>query len=141
MSEILQNALKIFDADKNKTFYPVSSHRHHYNIYEFEDGSYVAVDGGREYFRRGNSIKDTFNPNNKIEDYSLTEKSKLGEVKEKLLWGHLGKDGKGPIQYLPFKDLTVEHLKAILAYDDKLHTKLSDIQKIVINYWIHEKSE
>ena len=133
MSNILQNAVKITEG--NEITYLPSNHRHHFNAYEFKNGSSYFVDGGRDYFRKGS--KGDFPSDSKIESFSLMEDSSFEEISEKLLWGTHGKSGKEPIKFLPFKELTKKHLLAILAYDDKLSIKLSNIQKKVINHWLN----
>lgn len=134
MSKILQNAVKI--TEKGKITYLNSTHRHDFVAYEFENGQQYAIDGGINYFKRscGNL------PNGvKIEDYSLNDDSP--NIKEFLLWGHRGKDGKSPLKYAPFAELELDHLRAILEYKDKFNIPLADIQIEVINYWIEQKSK
>lgn len=132
---IIQNALKI--TENGKTTYLPSTHVHHYNRYEFQDKSFVAVDGGCDYFRRGSS-GDLSGKN--IEDYSLNDIDQFSEIADKILWGTRGKSGKEPVKYLPFAELELSHLKAILEYADKLQPGLSELQKKVINFWIDKKS-
>lgn len=132
---IIQNALKI--TENGKTTYLPSTHVHHYNQYNFSDGSWVVVDGGKDYFKRGQSgdLSDK-----DIEDYSLNDIDEFSEIAFKLLWGTRGKSGKDALKYLPFRGLEQSHLKAILDYADKLKPELSEIQKRVINFWIDKKS-
>lgn len=131
--KIIQNAVRILDG--GKFVYLRSEHRHHYNTHTLENGESFAVDGGCEYFRR------SFSENAKkyVTDYSLTDESTFVEVCEKLLWGSRGKNGDDPLLVSPFRELTKEHLGAILEYNEKLETKLRPIQLKVINHWIENK--
>lgn len=63
-------------------------------------------------------------------DSELLENLDL-EPREKLLWGHFGRTGKDPIQYLFIKDLESEHIKNILLTQKLDHTKK----------WINMKNE
>ena len=53
---LIQNAVKITENHPDE-FFLVSAHRHDYNKYTFKDGSFVAVDGGNFYVRRGSNNK------------------------------------------------------------------------------------
>ena len=138
MPKILQNAVKIIE--DGEISYLISSYRHDFVRYDFKNGATRALDGGTAYFKRGCGGPD-LEPGNKIEDYSLTEESSFEDTCRKLMWGSRGKDGKGPLKYSPFAELELDHLKAILQYNDKLEVGLSEIQLKVINYWITEKSK
>jgi len=133
---IIQNAVKITE-DGVVTYLP-STHRHHYNQYKFKNDDTYAVDGGLDYFRRGSGGDSS---SHQIENYNLDDtESSRNEIFEKLLWGTRGKSGKDPVKYLPFRELDVEHLEAILKYNDKLKAALSKIQLGVIRYWIEKKT-
>lgn len=138
---ILQNAVKIIEDGEISYLY--SFLRHDCVAHTFKDGSEVMIDGGGllggggDYFRSNGSL----NRPGKCESWFLNEDSSFDEVKERLLWGHFDKNGKGPLKYSPFAELELDHLKAILQYNDKLAVGLSEIQLKVINYWITEKSK
>jgi len=134
-SKIIQNAVKITEG--NAVTYLVSSHRHDYKVYNFENGSTYAVDGGKEYIRRGFSSLTDYPSDSRIDDYNLSEESDFDVVKNKLLWGTRGVSGKDPLKYLPFKELSVSHLKSILEYANYAYP-LTDLQLKVINYWIED---
>ncbi len=136
MSKILQNAAKI--TEKDKTTYLNSTYRHDFTCYEFENGQRYCLDGGTSYLKRGcGNIPDGV----KIENYSVDENSIPFEIRHKLMWGSCGRDGKEPLKYAPFAELQLDHLRAILQYNDKLAVGLSEMQLKVINYWITEKSK
>ena len=48
-------------------------------------------------------------------DFSLEE---MNYLRTHLTWGTLGVDGKGPYKFIPYEDLTVEHIKNILIVMD-----------------------
>jgi hypothetical protein len=129
MVRIIQNAVKI--TENGVVTYLISANRNHYNRYTFDDGSFIAVDGGNDYIRRGfgGNLDDKT-----IECFNLSEKSPKKELTEKLLWGTLGKDRKGPLHYVPIHTLTQEHLKNILRDDlfGKFTYPLSKIHKSII---------
>ena len=133
METIIQNAVKI--TEDGVTTYLISANRHHYNKYTFKDGSYIAVDGGTDYIRRGFG-GDTESKD--IEDFNLSITSTKQEVIDKLLWGTLGENRKGPIHYVPLSTLTQQHLRNILRDDlyGKFSYPLSEIHKTSIQYLI-----
>ena len=136
MSKIIQNAVKI--TEDGKVTYLISTHRHHFDRYDFKTGESIAVDGGQNYIKR--SISQYLKGEN-IENYNLNDDFPFDIIATKLLWGHYKKDGTGPLKYSPFAELTLDHLKAILDYNDKLAIGLSELQIKVINHWITEKSK
>lgn len=129
MNSIIQNAVKI--TEDGVVTYLISANRHHYDRYTFKDGSFIAVDGGNDYIRRGfgGNLNDKI-----IECFNLSEKSSKKELAQKLLWGTLGVERKGPLHYVPIHTLTQEHLKNILRDDlfGKFSYPLSRIHKSII---------
>jgi hypothetical protein len=83
MDCIIQNAVKI--TENGVVTYLISVNRHHYNRYTFDDGSFISVDGGNDYIRRGfgGNLDDKV-----IECFSLSENSPRQELTKKLLWVH-----------------------------------------------------
>jgi hypothetical protein len=53
------------------------------------------------------------------------------EIREVFRWGTRGKDGKQPLKYVPLKDLTKEHIIAIL--ETQTH-----ISEMVRNIFVNE---
>lgn len=68
----------------------------------------IGADGGGDYLKR---IGDS----SKIIELSLTDKSSIEEMKEKLLWGTYGKNGNEPLRWVKLCDCSTEHLQAILS--------------------------
>jgi hypothetical protein len=108
--DLIQNAIKVIE--KGKTTYVASVSRHHFNQYTFADGSFVFVDGGNDYCRRGG----TKGKNTKaiVADFCLTRNDSINTIKEKLLWGTSGPKGDQPTKYVPLSELETDHLNKIL---------------------------
>lgn len=116
--QILQNAIAILENYPNIT-YLVSSHVHDLKEYVFKDKTTIFVDGGHDYLRRGGSALGENGLGgyaNKWMEFSLNEKVPFNYLKDRLLWGTRGKDGKQKLKYVLLKDCETEHLKAILTY-------------------------
>lgn len=104
---IYQNAVAI--TEDGKVTYITSSSRHDFRPYTFNDGSHFYVDGGGEYLRRVGTVPEGCS----LEEFSLSDESSQEEIELKALWGTLGKDGKGPLKYLPIVELEQDHVEAI----------------------------
>ena len=101
-----------------------SMHRHDYVTYVDKNGKEYMVDGGLDYLRR-NVHNDA-----PYEELSVYDDALHVEIRNVFKWGTRGKDGKQPLTYVPLKDLTTEHIEAIL--DTQSH--ISDyIRKIFLN--------
>ena len=85
-----------------------SRHRHDYVTYVDKNGKEYMVDGGLEYLRR--NIHDDA----PYEELSVYDDAPHVEIREAFKWGTRGKDGKQPLKFVPLKDLTTEHIEAIL---------------------------
>lgn len=135
----MQNAIKITEGES--VTYLISRHRHDYKSYTFKNGTTISIDGGPDsgYVRYCGDRGIWDNPEI-VKYYGLNKDSPFKLCLELLLWGSLGKSGKDKIKFLPFKELGLSHLKAILEYDNKLKQNLSALQKKVINYWIDQKA-
>ena len=85
-----------------------SMHRHDYRIYVDANGKEYMVDGGLDYLRR--NVHDDA----PYEELSVYDDALHVEIRNVFKWGTRGKDGKQPLTYVPLKDLTTEHIEAIL---------------------------
>jgi len=85
-----------------------SRHRHDYVTYVDANGKEYMVDGGLDYLRR--NVHDDA----PYEELSVYDDAPYALVREVFKWGTRGKDGKQPLTYVPLKDLTNEHIEAIL---------------------------
>ena len=85
-----------------------SVHRHDYVTYVDKNGKEYMVDGGTEYLRR------IIHDDAPYQELSVYTNDPHAEIREVFKWGTRGKDGKQPLKYVPLKDLTTEHIDAIL---------------------------
>ena len=106
---LIQNAIKITEKNR-KPIYLKSCFRHDFRVHVFKDGSCVAVDGGLDYARRVGTVPAGI----KMTDFSLDYKSHPLRVRNRLLWGTLGKNGKGKHKFVRLCDCSKAHLVAIL---------------------------
>ena len=110
-----------------------SRHRHDYVEYTDSNGCEYMVDGGTAYIRRG------WTPDApEYEELSLYEGDDHELIRERFSWGSYGKDGTEPLHYIKLKDITDEHLDAIM---DMRHQLSKPIMRVFISESIHrEKS-
>ena len=109
-----------------------SMHRHDYRTYVDANGKEYMVDGGLEYLRR--NVHDDA----PYEELSVYTDAPHTEIREVFKWGTRGKDGRQPLKYVPLKDLTTEHIEAIL--DTQSH--IADyVRKIFIDELSFRDSE
>ena len=109
-----------------------SMHRHDYVTYLDANGKEYMVDGGLDYLRR--NVHDDA----PYEELSVYADDLHIEIRSVFKWGTRGKDGKQPLTYVPLKDLTTEHIEAIL--DTQTHIA-SHIRQIFINELNFRNSE
>jgi len=98
-----------------------SMHRHDYKTYVDTNGLEYMVDGGLDYTRR--NVHDEA-PYTELSVYSDSPHDVIREV---FKWGTRGKDGKQPLKYVPLKDLTTEHIEAILETQDHIQQYIRNI--------------
>ena len=101
-----------------------SMHRHDYVTYVDANGKEYMVDGGLDYLRR--NVHDDA----PYEELSVYADDLHIEIRNVFRWGTRGKDGRQPLTYVPLKDLTTEHIEAIL--DTQSHIR-DYIRKIFLN--------
>jgi hypothetical protein len=99
-----------------------SKHRHDYRTHRDEvSGQTYMVDGGLDYLKRSvNSVP--------ADDWSVTSKDDFEVVREVFTWGSYGKDGKQPRTEVKLKDMTIEHIQAILRTQQ--HIKGSVVEQL-----------
>jgi hypothetical protein len=101
-----------------------SRHRHDYVTYIDANGKEYMVDGGLDYLRR--NIHDDA----PYEELSLYCNSDHEAIREVFRWGTRGIDGKQPLTWLVLKDMTTDHVEAII----ETQTHLRDhIRQVFVN--------
>lgn len=85
-------------------------------------GEYFAVDGGNRYSRVAGDIS-------KLKNLCVYEDDPHEIIRENFTWKSFGKDGKQPAKYILLKDITDEHLSAIL--DTQWHIVGTYVEKIL----------
>ena len=99
------------------------------DVHDYVEHEGYFVDGGLEYSRVGCPNGSQY----KYEPLFLYENDDFDLIKENLVWGTYGKDGKQPLKWVKFTECEDEHLKAIL----KIH--IPDLYKKVINAILEER--
>ena len=101
-----------------------SMHRHDYVTYIDANGKEYMVDGGLDYLRR--NIHDDA-PYTELSVLSTDEHSVIREV---FKWGTYGIDGKQKLKYVILKDMSWDHIEAIL----ETQTQLRDhVRQVFVN--------
>ena len=85
-----------------------SKHRHDYVSYVDKNGKEYMVDGGTDYLRR-NVHEDA-----PYEELTVYADAPHAVIREVFKWGTRGKDGKQPLKFVTLKDMTTDHIEAIL---------------------------
>jgi hypothetical protein len=73
-----------------------------------ESGEYFALDGGNNYSRVVGDIT-------KLKNLCVYSNDQHEVIRENFTWKSYGKDGKQAAHYILLKDITEEHLSAILS--------------------------
>ena len=92
-----------------------SMHRHDYVTYIDANGKEYMVDGGLDYLRRNVHDDEPY------EEWSVYDDDPHEFIRGVFKWGTRGKDGNQPLTYVSLKDLTTEHIEAIL--DTQTHIR------------------
>jgi hypothetical protein len=101
-----------------------SMHRHDYVTYTDANGLEYMVDGGLDYLRRN------VHENAPAIDLSVYSDDPHELIREVFKWGTRGKDGNQLLKYVPLKDLTKDHIEAILETQTHIQEY---IRKIFLN--------
>ena len=103
MREILVNMIRTPDGTIIQ-----SKHRHDYVTYIDKNGKEYMVDGGHSYLRRNVHDESPY------EEMSLYKEDPIETLREYFTWGTRGKDGKQPLTWLKLRNMSCDHIKAIL---------------------------
>lgn len=87
-----------------------SIHRHDFKQYTDKNGHTYMVDGGLDYLRRGYTpgAPEAKDLSINTDDHSI--------IREYFKWGTRGKDGKSELTFKLLKDLSDDHLEALIDY-------------------------
>lgn len=101
--QILRNALRTPDGTVLE-----SKHTHDFVMHRDRvTDDDIGIDGGHAYLRRIGSLVFCV-------DLSVTTKDDFELVRDAFTWGTYGKDGKQPRTEVKLKDMTSEHIQAVL---------------------------
>ena len=127
MNQIIYNAIRTPDGTVLE-----SKHQHDYREYVDQNGKTYMVDGGLSYLRRNGS------PSEDYQELSVYQDDPHEKVREVLRWGTRGPDGDQPLKYVLLKDMSTDHIQAIL--DTQYH--ISDWRREVYEAELnHRKKE
>lgn len=98
-----------------------SMHRHDYVTYIDANGKEYMVDGGLDYLRR--NVHDDA-PYTELSVLSTDEHSVIREV---FKWGTYGIDGKQPLSYVILKDMSWDHIEAVLETQTQLREHIRQV--------------
>ena len=110
MTNILHNAIVTPDGTVLE-----SHHRHDFRSHtDTISGEIYMVDGGLDYLRR--SV-------NKVpaKDITVTLETDHETARNLVTWGTYGKSGREKLHYILVKDMTEEHIQAILSTQLRIH--------------------
>jgi hypothetical protein len=119
---IIQNAVQTPD----KTIL-VSTMRHEYIAYQDKRNNEVYfTDGGTNYIHKSNQ-KDLI-------DLSIMSFEYFTDIRKKFLWGTYGKTGKEEFKWVVLRNMTKEHIKAILKTQFQIKQSTKEILKAELIY-------
>ena len=91
-----------------------SKHRHDYILYEDANGEKYMLDGGNDYRR-------THINEQEATDISVTYSDSIDKIREHLVWGTYGIEGSLQLKEVLLKDMSNDHIKAIINDGYKLN--------------------
>jgi hypothetical protein len=115
MGKLIQNAVYCSESDK----YYISTHVHDYVSFT-SSGHECFIDGGT-YYQRSTLMPST------VSDWCLYDDSPRELVKERILWGTYGKEGKDPLKHVPLSKCETDHLQAILRTQSHIGPFVRDL--------------
>ena len=101
-----------------------SMNRHDYVTYIDANGKEYMVDGGLDYLRR--NVHDDA----PYEELSLVSTDEHSVIREVFKWGTYGIDGKQKLKYVVLKDMSWDHIEAIL--ETQVHVR-DHIRQLFMN--------
>ncbi len=105
-----------------------SKHRHDYVTYLDRNGQEYMVDGGQDYLRR--IVQDEY----PYEELSLYKEDSIDLLREYFVWGTRGKDGKQHLTWLKLKNMTSDHIEAILDTQTHISDTVKELFQRELDY-------
>jgi len=93
-----------------------SRHRHDYQTYTDKNGKEYMIDGGLDYIRSSDNGDEEYITITLNHDHNI--------VREYTTWGTYGIYGDEPLRYITLKDMTTEHIEAVLDNVRNIHPNL-----------------
>ena len=122
MSNIIRNAIKTPDGTVLE-----SRHVHDYKSHvDVVSGKTYMVDGGLDYVRRS-AVDDQV-------DLCVYSDSPHDEIREALTWGTYGKDGDQELSYVKLKDMSIDHIQAVLDNVKGIYPQYKEAMENELNY-------
>lgn len=94
---------------------------HDYQEYTDKNGRIYMVDGGNSYLRR--NIHAAY-PH---EELSLYSTDPFERIREEFKWGTRGKGGDQPLEWVKLKDLSTDHIKAIISTQYQIPEEMVEV--------------
>lgn len=105
----------------------VSEYTHDYKTYVDKNGKTYMVDGGKSYLRRSNNgDEEVLSICSADEPFSV--------IREYFTWGTFGKNGDEPRVFKKLKDLTTDHIKAILETQHQINESTRTLLETELKY-------
>jgi hypothetical protein len=123
MSEILVNMIRTPDGTLLQ-----SKHRHDYVTYMDKNGLEYMVDGGHAYLRR--IVHDEY----PYEEMSLYAGDSIETLREYFTWGTRGMRGNQSLTWLKLKDMSSDHIEAILVTQSHISDAVRELFQQELNY-------
>jgi hypothetical protein len=122
LDQIVANRIRTPDGTILQSF-----HRHDYKTYVDKNGQEYMVDGGNDYIRRIVAEEP-------YEELSVTLRHPYEEIREAFHWGTRGRDGKEPLSWKALRDLSTEHIEAILDTQTHLEAWVMNLFNSELKY-------
>lgn len=127
MSKILARAIITPDGTVLQTFTG-----HDYKEHLDKNGEVYMIDGGPSIY--GRSSVNIVEPKHVI----VTIDSPFEEIRNWFHWGSYGKSGKEKLTRIPLKDLTEEHIQAIINTQERISDEIATIFKKELAFRLKE---
>lgn len=98
----------------------VSRHKNDCAMYTDKNGDSYLLDGGR--FETRMSINEE-----PMIDISITTDTPHEVIREHVQWGCRGKDGRSPLEWRAIKDLSTDHIEAIIKTQRHIDQALKNV--------------